>query len=294
MQIGVGLPATLPGASARLVLEWARRADEGPFSSLGVFDRVLYDNFEAMTTLAAVAAVTQRIQLAATVVIAPLRSAALLAKQAASVDALSAGRLVLGLGLGARRDDYDVTHSDYRSRGPRLTEMLASMRSYWEGAEIGPQPARQGGPTLLVGGGGGLAMSRMARYADGYIHGGGPPRAFARSAVEARAAWSDLGRPGLPRLWGMGYFALGGADPAGTEYLKDYYAFTGPFAEKIAAGLLTTPEAIAAFVGGYEDAGCDELLLFPAVPDLGQLEYLLDALDVRPALASGLDERNRQ
>ena len=85
----------------------------------------------------------------------------------------------------------------------------------------------------------GPAFARMARYADGYAHNGGPPRAFARAAASARAAWNDLGRPGRPLLWGQGYFALGDED-RGAAYLRDYYAFTGPFAEQIAAGNLTS------------------------------------------------------
>jgi hypothetical protein len=117
----------------------------------------------------------------------------------------------------------------------------------------------------------------MARYADGYAHNGGPPRAFARAAASALAAWSDLGRPGRPLLWGQGYFALGDED-AGDKYLRDYYAFTGPFAEKIAAGNLTSARAIRDFVRGYEEAGCDELILFPTVADLGQLERLAEVL----------------
>ncbi len=120
----------------------------------------------------------------------------------------------------------------------------------------------------------------MARYTDGYVHGGGPPRAFARAADKARAAWSDAGRPGKPQLWAQGYFAFGAeAAEAGTEYLKDYYAFTGPFAERIAAGLLTTPQAVAQFIRGYEEAGCDELVLFPTVSQIDQLNQLADILD---------------
>ena len=64
----------------------------------------------------------------------------------------------------------------------------------------------------------------------------------------------------------------------GEDYLRDYYSFTGPFAEKIAAGLLTTPQAIAQFLRGYEEAGCDELVLFPTVPDLTQVDQLADIL----------------
>ena len=78
------------------------------------------------------------------------------------------------------------------------------------------------------------------------------------------------GAPASPQLWGQGYFAFGdeARREAGARYLRDYYAFTGPFAERIAAGLLTTPQAIAQFLRGYAEAGCDELVLFPTTPDL--------------------------
>jgi alkanesulfonate monooxygenase SsuD/methylene tetrahydromethanopterin reductase-like flavin-dependent oxidoreductase (luciferase family) len=278
MQIGVGLPATIPGASGALLVEWAQAADAGPFSSLAVFDRLLYDNFEWSAALSAAAAVTSRVQLATSVVIAPLRSAAILAKQAASVNALSGGRLVLGLGLGARSDDYEAAKTDKRTRGRRLTDQLSEIRDWWEGGEMGPHAHGFNPPPILVGGSGGLAMARMARYADGYIHGGGPPRAFARATGEARAAWEDLGRPGSPMLWGMGYFALGTSDERGRAYLRDYYAFTGPFADRIAAGLLTRPAEIVEFIQGYAEAGCTDLLLFPTIAQIDQLHLLAEAI----------------
>jgi alkanesulfonate monooxygenase SsuD/methylene tetrahydromethanopterin reductase-like flavin-dependent oxidoreductase (luciferase family) len=143
-----------------------------------------------------------------------------------------------------------------------------------------PRPGSSRGPDILVGGLSGEAFGRMARYADGYVHGGGPPRAFASAASRATAAWADHGRPGRPQLWGQGYFALGdaGSIATGADYLRDYYAFTGPFAEKIAAGNLTTPQAIIDFVRGYEEAGCDELVLLPTVADPAQLDLLAGVL----------------
>ncbi|HEX8231503.1 MAG TPA: LLM class flavin-dependent oxidoreductase [Chloroflexia bacterium] len=279
MRVGVGLPTTLPGADGSLVLEWARMADDGPFSSLGVLDRLTYDSYDPFTPLAAAAAATRRVLLATTIAVGPLYNTPLLAKMAASIDALSGGRFVLGLAVGARKEDYAAAGIDYHSRGRRLAEQLAALRTLWEEAE-GPKSARPGGPPVLVGGTSDVVYSRMARYTDGYIHGGGPPRAFARAADKARAAWSDAGRPGKPQLWGQGYFALGGDEvkERGMDYLRDYYAFTGPFAEKIATGILTTPQAIAGFLRGYEEAGCDEMVLFPAIPDLNQLEQLAQVL----------------
>ena len=279
MRVGVGLPNGIPGTQGQLIIEWARRADQGPFTSLGVVDRLIYDSYEPLTTLAAAAAVTSRARLATTIVIGPLHNDTLLAKVTASLDALSAGRLVLGLAVGARKEDYDATGIDYRSRGKRLSEQLATLRSLWEEGAIGPQTARPSGPELLVGGLSDQGFARVARYADGYVHGGGPPRTFARAADKARAAWIDAGRPGKPQLWAQGYFALGeDAIEVGNGYMKDYYAFTGPFAEKIAAGMLTSPQAIAQFIRGYAEAGCDELVLFPAVSDIAQLDRLAAVL----------------
>ena len=278
MNIGVGLPTSTSGISGELLLDWARRADAGPFSSAGVVDRIAYQNYEPFTALAAAAAVTRRVRLATMVVIAPLRNTAILAKQAASLDALSDGRLTLGLAVGARGEDYQASGIDSRGRGRRFGEQLEAIRDIWEGGKIGPTPSAPG-PHLLVGGSSGEALARMARYADGYMHGGGPPRAFAGAAGKAITAWSDLGRPGRPRLWGMGYFALGdGSAAAGADYLRHYYAFTGPFAEKIAAGNLTSPGAIADFIRGYEDAGCDELVLFPTVSSVDQIERLAEVI----------------
>ncbi len=278
MNIGVGLPTSTSGISGQLLVDWAKRADAGPFSSLGVVDRVAYQNYEPFTALAAAAAVTQRVRLATMVVIAPLRNTAILAKQAASVHALSDGRVTLGLAVGARGEDYAVSGVDSRGRGRRFGEQLEAIRDIWEGGTIGPTPATPG-PQLLVGGSSGEALARMARYSDGYMHGGGPARAFAGAAAKAAAAWSDLGRPGRPILWGMGYFALGdGNADAGAEYLRHYYAFTGPFAEKIAAGNLTSPGAITDFIRGYEDAGCDELVLFPTTSSIDQVDRLAEVI----------------
>ncbi|MGH3431567.1 MAG: LLM class flavin-dependent oxidoreductase, partial [Thermocrispum sp.] len=154
---------------------------------------------------------------------------------------------------------------DRRVRGERLSEQLALLRTR-------DYPGR-----VLVGGSSGAAYARMARYADGYAHGGGPPRAFASAAARATAAWDDLGRPGRPLLWGQAYFGFG--DPErGAAYLRDYYAFTGPFAETIAAANLTTARAVKDLARGYAAEGCDMLVLLPTVSDLAELDRLAEVL----------------
>ncbi|QBI19839.1 LLM class flavin-dependent oxidoreductase [Egibacter rhizosphaerae] len=278
MKVGVGLPSCVPGCSPDVLVDWARAAEAGPFASLGTVDRVRYGNYEPLVALSAAAAVTSRIQLATSILISPLRETTTLAKQIASLDALAGGRLVLGVAVGARRDDYDEGEHPYEERGRRLDDQLRAFREVWEDPAVGPRVDGRDRPTVLVGGSSGPAMARMAREGDGFVHAGGPPRAFARAADQARAAWADLGRPGEPQLWGMAYFALGDAADRGREYLRDYYAFTGHFAERIAEGLLDTPLAVRELVEGYADAGCDHLILFPAVADRDQIDRLADCL----------------
>src|SRR5918993_938676 len=159
MDIGIGLPATIPGTRGSLILDWAKRADSGPFSSLGILDRMVYPNYEPLITLAAAAAVTDRVRLMPTVLLAPLRGAGVLAKQAATIDALSGGRLTLGLGVGAREDDFQFAPASFHNRGRRFEEQLELMKRVWSGqavsdeiGAVGPTPAQAGGPELLIGG----------------------------------------------------------------------------------------------------------------------------------------------
>ena len=274
----MGLPTSLD-VSPEVLIEWARSADEGPFTSLGVVDRVRYRCYEPMTTLAMAASVTERVGLVTMVVIGPLRNPAQLAKEAATVNAISGGRLTLGLAVGARDEDFIAVGISPRARGDRLEDQLFDVRTIWERDEVA-RTAPSEWPRLLVGGMSDVTFARAARFADGYVHGGGPPRTFERAASRTRTAWAEWGRADTPRLWAQGYFALG--DEAtierGREYMLDYYAFTGPFAERIAEGLLTTPQAVAQFVRGYAEAGCEELVLLPAVADLEQLTMLADVL----------------
>jgi alkanesulfonate monooxygenase SsuD/methylene tetrahydromethanopterin reductase-like flavin-dependent oxidoreductase (luciferase family) len=281
MDVGIGLPNAVRGVDRAGIVEWARRAEAAGFSSLGTIDRIVYPNFESLIALAAAAAVTDRIRLVTDVLLAPLRSnTALLAKQAATLDRLSDGRLVLGLAVGGREDDFQVSGIDFASRGRIFDRQLEELRRLWKGeVGVGPPPARGDRPALLIGGTTDKAFRRAARYADGWTMGGGTPEMVADAARKLRAAWDAEGREGEPRTMALFYFALGaGAEEAARTSLGDYYAILGPYADQIVASAAKDEETVRSYLAGFEQAGTDEVICFPTSPDPGQVDLLARAL----------------
>ena len=286
MQIGIGLPGTIPGVTGEFILDWAKLAEVGPFSSLGVLDRLVYPNYESLITLAAVAGVTQRMRLMTTILIAPLRNTAILAKQAASIDALSNGRLTLGLGVGGREDDFLAAQVPFHERGKRFDEQLATMTHIWSGqplsdkvGAIGPSPVQHGGPELLIGGNSPEAIKRIGRWGNGFISGGGGPDAARQGYSVAVQAWKEAGRPGKPRFVGATYYGLGpDAAEKAAQYIRHYYSFIGPMADRIAGSVPSTPDAIKGAIRAFSDVGVDELILWPTIPDLNQVKLLAELM----------------
>ena len=286
MEVGIGLPNTVPDTDGRTLVAWARQAEEAGFSTLGTIGRLVYPNYEELIALAAAAAVTSRIRLTTSVLLTPLYvNTALFAKQAASLDRLSEGRLVLGLGLGGRDDDFSASGLTTAGRGQRFDEQLAEMKRIWEGEErgytgaIGPAPVRPGGPELILGGTTEASFSRVARLGDGWIMGGGTPEMFAQGAAGVDKAWQDAGRPGRPRKLSLAYFALGPyARAQADDYLHHYYGWLGEIADQIAAGAAVNAEMANVYATAFAEAGCDELIFVPTSSGLEQVGLLAEAL----------------
>lgn len=279
MDVAIGLPNAVPGTTGGEIVEWARRADARGFSSLGTIDRIVYENYEPLTALAAAAAVTERIGLCTSVLLGPLHvNAVKLAKQALSVHALSAGRFTLGIGLGGRDDDYEVSGIEPAGRGRLLDEMLEKIKEVWSGEGIGPTIA--GTPDLIVGGHADASFARVARLADGWIAAASGPDQFSVGLEKTRAAWSAAGRAGEPRTQALAYFSLGDrAEQEARAYLTDYYAWLGEqIAEFLVAGAAKDPETVKQEVATYEAAGCDELILCPCSGDPDQVDLLAGAV----------------
>lgn len=286
MKIGIELPTTFPNATAPFIREWGKLADTGPFSSLGVIDRLAYPNFDPLITLAAVATETQRIRLTTGVLVAPLHNAGILAKQAASLDALSNGRLSLGLAVGGREADFRAAPASFSDRGKRFEQQLELMTRIWSGqpvddeiGPIGPTPVQPGGPEVLIGAGSPSAMARVGRWGNGYIGAGlGPSQHVNEQFRQAEKYWQSAGRPGKPRLVVAAYYALGpGVAERAKAYILDTYGFLGPIAaQQIASFVATTPEAVQTRIQEFADIGTDELLLAPCIPELDQLHRLAE------------------
>jgi alkanesulfonate monooxygenase SsuD/methylene tetrahydromethanopterin reductase-like flavin-dependent oxidoreductase (luciferase family) len=286
MEIGIGLPATIPGTKGSLVLDWARRADSGPFSSLGILDRLVYPNYEPLITLAAAAAVTDRVRLMSTVLIAPLRPGGVLAKQAATIDALSGGRLTLGVGVGAREDDFRAAPASFHDRARRFEEQLELMRRVWSGGPVGddvgsmgPSPARPGGPEVLIGGYSPAAIRRVGRWGDGFISGGLPDPEQVRQMFDvAEESWRAEGREGRPRLVASLYYALGPNADRGGDYIRDYYSYFGPGADDMARSIPSSPETVDDLIRGFGEVGADEVVCWPTMAELDQLDRLAELI----------------
>jgi alkanesulfonate monooxygenase SsuD/methylene tetrahydromethanopterin reductase-like flavin-dependent oxidoreductase (luciferase family) len=281
VDVGIGLPNAVRGVDRAGIVDWAQRAEAAGFSALGTIDRIVYPNYESLIALAAAAAVTERIRLVTDILIAPLRTNhALLAKQAATIDNLSGGRLVLGLAPGGRDDDYTVSGVDFHRRGRLFDAQLEELERLWKGeGGVGPPPASGPRPGLLIGGRSDAAFRRAARYADGWTAGGGGGDAFRQGREQAVAAWREAGRDGEPRTMALCYFSLGDhAEENARDNLGHYYAIVGEYAAVIVGGAAKTPAAVRDLVTEHEQAGADELICFPASTDPAQVDLLADAL----------------
>jgi alkanesulfonate monooxygenase SsuD/methylene tetrahydromethanopterin reductase-like flavin-dependent oxidoreductase (luciferase family) len=281
MDIGIGLPNAVRGVDRAGIVEWARRAEAAGFSSLGTIDRIVYGNYESLIALAAAAAVTERIRLATDILIAPLRrSTAVLAKQAATLDHLSGGRLELGLAVGGRSDDFDAVGADFHARGRIFERQLEEMERIWAGeAGVGPAPANGRRPGLLIGGNSKASFRRAARYADGWTQGGAGPQAFAESLGSLHEAWQAAGRSDKPRTAALFYFVLGDdAEQVARANLGHYYSFLGEYADRVVQSAAKDEQALSEYLSAFEQAGADEVICFPASTDPAQVDLLARAL----------------
>ncbi len=172
MKIGLGLPnADKSLANGRLLVDIAHRADSLGFSTLATIGRVAFPNYEELISLAAAAAVTEKIGLFTDILLAATREPVLLAKQAATLDQVSGGRFVLGIGTGSRPDDFAITGTDFHTRGRRIDAALELMHRAWRGEPLPgteqpltPRLLSGDGVPIMFGGGAEPVIRRVVKY----------------------------------------------------------------------------------------------------------------------------------
>jgi alkanesulfonate monooxygenase SsuD/methylene tetrahydromethanopterin reductase-like flavin-dependent oxidoreductase (luciferase family) len=252
---------------------------------LATLDRIVFPNHDALVALAAAGAVTSRIGLMTDILIEPLRNPVLLAKEAASVDQISSGRLLLGMAAGSRTDDFDAVGQDYKTRGRRFDSDIEVMKRAWAGEPVaggvqpvGPKPVREGGIPMIFGGFADASIQRMVKWGIGWTAGGASADQIAPAAQRVRESWHAAGREGEPVIVALAYFALGaGAGTDGPAYLRDYYG-GAPWVEGLVSRLPSGEEAVKTIVTGVEGAGVSELIFFPTIADVAQVDLLADAV----------------
>ena len=285
MDIGIGIPNTIRGTTGAQLIDWAKRAETAGFSTLASIGAVSYPSYEELTVFAAVGTVTERIRFLTNVLIAPARSAAELAKQAATVDQLTGGRLTLGLGAGWRIGDFTLTGRDFEGRGGLFDSLLEDLPRAWAGELLQPDtrpvspPPLQSPLPVMIGGVTEAAVQRVAKHAVGWTAGGMPPDAVADFAARVRSAWTAAGRAGAPRIVALVYFGLGDTEAESRDNVYHYYQPMGhDTAEMISGSVLRSADAIRGTLQAYEAVGVDELILDPSVGDTAQVELLAEVV----------------
>ncbi|TCC34933.1 LLM class flavin-dependent oxidoreductase [Kribbella sindirgiensis] len=282
MKIGIGMPNQVRNVQARGIPAWAAAAESAGFSSLSSFGRLAYPGVADTVALATAAGVTTTIALTSSVLIAPVWPAALLAKELAGIDAVSGGRLTVGIGVGPRPDDFTSEELAFADRGRRLDRDLAIYRDVWDGKPFGngDNPAVSSDARripMLFGGFAPAALQRMARWGEGYITGALAPELVVQSLDAARSAWRSAGRTERLRLVAMSYFCLGDEDLAHRN-VHDYYSSVPDFAGLVSQGVAVGPAAVKERVAAFKNMGVDELIFAPTVDDGDDLRRLADAV----------------
>lgn len=290
MKIGICLPYMKRDLSRQTFIDWCRVIDQGPFSSLSCGERITDYTFEMRNVLAFAAARTERVRIVPSLYVLPMHSAVLTAKEIATLDQLSNGRVTVTVGVGGRETDYRAVGADFNKRHERMDEQVAEMRRIWrgeppfEGADpVGPVPFQKNGPPILAGSMGPKAIARASKWADGLysFSMGGSKQETNQMFSMGRESWKASGRTTAPQLVGGFWYSL--ADDSEQKlksYVHDYLKVLGSgIANGVAASMTRfTPDTILQGIKDIEACGADELMLVPATAELSELERLIKIL----------------
>jgi probable F420-dependent oxidoreductase len=291
---------------------FAEQAEDLGYDSLWSTDHLSFENpiLEGMVALSAFAGCTRRIQLGTGILLLPLRHPSLVAKQAASLDYLSGGRLVLGVGVGGEGEkDFEAVGVPIAERGARTNESIRVMKTLWtqspatfEGrfyrfadVSIDPLPSQPGGPPVIVGGRSPAALRRAGELGDGWLAYMASAERFARDMSTVRGHAASSGKDPDSLFHGIMLFAHVARDSdRAREVVKAHLArrYSRPFDDHHIDRycLVGSPEPIAERLRAYQEAGARHVvfnLAGSADGFLGEAELLYREV-VEPLRLSGL------
>ena len=302
MRFGTSLLLKPPAEQFELV----RRVEALGFESVWTGDHVSFHGpiHESLTLLASYVPITSRIRLGTAVYLLALRPPAIAAKATATLDALSGGRLIFGVGVGGENPkEFELCGVPHRERGARVTEAIDVVRTLWrdtpasfkgrftqfENVSIDPKPVQQPGPPIWIGGRSDAALARAGRQGDGWMSYIIQPVRYAQSVDKIRAAAQAAGRRLDSFAFGhLAFITLGrdweSAKAVWVQHLSRRYAQDfEPLARKY--GIIGTPEQCAEHLRHFETAGCN-YIVFNVIgapeDERDQLERI--AADVLPRL----------
>ena len=293
MKIGLCLPYMKHGLTREDYHRWFQGIDQGPFHSLSCGERILGPTYDMRILLAAAATLTQRVEINATLYVLPMHDAVRAAKEIATLDVLSGGRLTVTVGYGGRPQDYRAVGMEYRGRHARMDRQVATMKSIWdqqppfEGADpVGPVPAQAGGPKLYTGAMGPKGMARCAHWADGVFafSGNGERAEIAATLNLADAAWEQAGRSQKPyRMGGFWYSLADDGQRKLYDYVYRYLLIAGEDVANYMADSVhrSSADAVREALDNLERAGCAEAMLSPVTAELCEIERLADIVENR-------------
>jgi len=284
IKFGIAVGAYSAGVpSGRELADFARTAEAVGFDSVQVGDHIQWHApiLEATVLMATFAVVTERLRIASSVIILPLRDPVLLAKTVASLDVLSGGRIIFGVGVGGDNPlEYAAMRIPLSERGSRANESLEIIKGLWaherfsyagrhfsiRDVAIAPRPVQSSIP-IWVGGGSEAALRRAARYGDGWIGAFASPRKFGRLSADLRRFLHEEGRKAEGFTFGMYLFANVDDDAAraretAVRYVERVYRLDGArIVERF--GAVGPVEACAERALAYVEAGTDYIVLGP-------------------------------
>jgi len=182
LKIGISVSNYGDFPSREFLQNAAKESEKQELDSIWTSDHIIVPKnhtpwtrvFETITTLAFISSITEQITLGTSIILLPLRNPIVLAKQIATLDALSKGRVIIGIGIGWNNREFDIVGKDFSSRTKTVKNQVEQMRKFWRGGFVNegfvsePLPDKKNGPPILIGGQSQGALKRVASFGDGW------------------------------------------------------------------------------------------------------------------------------